>query len=63
MAPRAGGPVDLVGSGGVLVNVDKFCEHLPAAIAQARTLIPETGVPTWDMVCTDLFEHYRAVVA
>lgn len=63
VAPRAGGPVDLVGSGGVLVSVDKFCEHLPAAIAQARALPPNTTVPTWDTVCTDLFEHYLAVVA
>lgn len=63
VAPRAGGPVDLVGSHGVLVDVDKFCEQLPAAIAEALALPPRADVPTWERVCSDLFEHYQAVVA
>lgn len=75
VAPRAGGPIDLVESGvdGVLVRPDDDAD-LRAAVATIvgdaalRARMGEAGRRrvlgrSWASVCDDLFAHYGAVVA
>ncbi|QPK79445.1 glycosyltransferase family 1 protein [Corynebacterium lizhenjunii] len=74
IAPRAGGPIDLItpGYNGQLLDVENFARDLPAAVsgvlaprvhshmcANARASIADK---TWQAVCEQLLGYYRQVL-
>lgn len=75
IAPRAGGPVDLItpGKNGLLLDVDGFEDELGPAVDQLTRpdLLPalkescRRGVRTrtWEALCEQLVGHYEAVIS
>ncbi|VEH80623.1 glycosyltransferase [Corynebacterium kutscheri] len=67
IAPRAGGPIDLINSdNGLLLDLEHFETDLVAAVDKLRGLssdsVRQTVLgKTWPAVCEQLFEHYRCV--
>lgn len=72
IAPRAGGPIDLVSpETGVLLDVEHFERDLPQAVnavAAQQTIMSKAARAkvegrTWDAVCQELFNTYAMVLA
>lgn len=70
IAPRVGGPIDLIHSGvnGFLLPPERFEQELPAKVAQvtaAMRVAAREGVcdKTWSSICAQLIRHYEAVIS